>query len=301
MLNTAIALIVYKRLDTTKRVFKIINLARPQKLYIIADGPKTKQEEIATKLVRNFLEENIDWECNVTKIYSSTNLGCAKRVSTGLNEVFSKEEKAIILEDDTLPDISFFKYCEELLELYENNHQVFHISGCNEYPKAFNTNESYCFSSIINIWGWATWSRAWRSFDLNMSSWEKQNKQDFLKNWCSSRREMDGKKKMFDLHCNNPDPWTWDYQWVYSCWKNNGLAITPRVNLVSNIGIGPDATNTSSNQVVPLYPKELECINIPLSHTQLKRDRAFEKKYQKASRPKSFRRIKNLIKKFVSD
>ena len=181
MLNTAIALIVYKRLDTTKRVFNVIKLARPKKLYIIADGPKTQDEETATELVRIYLEENIDWECNITKFYSPTNLGCAKRVSTGLDEVFSKEEKAIILEDDTLPDISFFNYCEELLELYKSNHQVFHISGCNEYPKTFNTNASYCFSSIVNIWGWATWRRAWRNFDLTMSSWEKQDREIFLK------------------------------------------------------------------------------------------------------------------------
>lgn len=303
--NTPIIFIVYKRLETTKKVFDKIKAIRPSKLYLVADGPKTPQEETLTSSVRSYLEEYIDWECNITKIYSHTNLGCAKRVQTGLDEVFFKEEMAIILEDDTIPDISFFKFCEELLHLYEYDHRVCHISGCNEHPNIINTNDSYCFSALINIWGWATWRRAWQNYDLKMSAWDKEDKSNFLKYWCNSKREINGKRKMFDLHCNNPAPWTWDYQWVYSCWKNKGLAIIPTVNLVSNIGIGPDATNTSSIKAVPIYPKKLQSVNFPLTHQKIERNKSLEKAYTRASKVSLFRKLKNkiksvLFKKFVN-
>ena len=120
-------------------------------------------------------------------MYSDTNLGCAKRVQTGLDYVFENEEMAIILEDDTLPDPSFFNFCEELLERYKHDKRVAHISGCNLHSNAVNFKESYCFSSIVNIWGWATWKRAWIHYDINMPSWDNEDKESFLSHWCQDR------------------------------------------------------------------------------------------------------------------
>ena len=203
MFNIPIAFIIYKRLNTTERVFRIIQLIKPKKIYLIADGPKSDSESTLCKNVRSFVESNIDWDCQTIKIYSENNLGCAKRVQTGLDQVFLKEEMAIILEDDTLPDFSFFKFCEELLERYKNDDSVAHISGCNLQTDAVNFQESYCFSSIINIWGWATWKRSWHNYDINMHSWDNENKSSFLKYWIPSKRNRKGTREMFDLHCNN--------------------------------------------------------------------------------------------------
>lgn len=299
MLNTPIVLIIYKRLKTTVKVFDKINLIKPKKLYIIADGPKTPQEKSLTSTVRSYIEENVDWKCNLIKIYSDYNLGCAKRVQTGLDQVFLKEEKAIILEDDTLPDLSFFKFCDELLERYKNDNNVAHISGCNLHSNAVNLKESYCFSSIVNIWGWATWKRAWIHYDIKMPSWENEDKESFISHWCPDRKSRKGIRKMFDLHCNNEDPWTWDYQWVYACWNSNGLSILPSVNLVSNLGIGPNATNTKSSVDIEIYPSTLEAISFPLRHPNITRNTDFETKYYRESQQPLIRRIKNRIKSFL--
>lgn len=182
-MNIPVVLIVYKRTETTRRVFEVIRKVRPSKFYLVADGPKNiSQKKICDKVIR-IVEKGIDWECKFIKIQSDFNLGLAKRVQTGLDEVFSIEKNAIILEDDTLPDTSFFRFCEELLNKYKDNENVAHISGCNLHPDVSIGNSSYYFSSIINIWGWATWKRAWEHFDLQMPSWEKEHKNQFLQNW----------------------------------------------------------------------------------------------------------------------
>jgi len=291
-----IVLFFYKRIDTTKKVWSTIQAKKPHKLYLIADGPKNLKEEPLCSKVRDFVESNVNWQCEIIKIYSNVNLGCARRIQTGLDKVFENEEMAIILEDDTLPNQSFFDFCEELLERYKNDKRVVHISGCNPHLHAVNFKESYCFSSIVNIWGWATWKRAWKNYDINMPFWENEDKSSFLKYWIPSNEHIKGTRKMFDLHCNNEDPWTWDYQWVYACWNSNGLAIMPSHNLVSNIGIGPDATNTKSKNGIEIYPSVTDTISFPLRHPSITRNNNFEKQYHEASKLPFIRRIKNLIK-----
>ena len=297
-MKVPVVFIIFKRIDTTKKVFKLIHYYKPEKLYLIADGPKVIEDNNKCSEVRNFVENNIDWDCELIKVYSETNLGCAKRVQTGLDYVFENEEMAIILEDDTLPDPSFFNFCEELLERYKHDKRVAHISGCNLHSNAVNLKESYCFSSIVNIWGWATWKRAWNNYDINMPSWDNEDKESFISHWCQDRKSRKGIHKMFDLHCNNEDPWTWDYQWVYSCWKNNALSIIPKENIVSNLGIGPNATNTKSSVDIEIYPSTLEAISFPLRHPNISRNTDFETKYYLESQLPLIRRIKNRIKSF---
>ena len=206
MINSAVVFIVYKRLETTIRVFNKIREASPKRLYLIADGPKLETDNDLCRQVRNYVEKNINWPCELVKVYSEENLGCAKRIQTGLNTVFKSEPMAIILEDDTLPDTTFFDFCEELLLHYKDNTQIGHISGCNPYHNSFKGLTSYYFSSIINIWGWATWKRSWENYDLMMSSWADENKSKFLETWCIDKTQRENIRKMFDLHCNNDDP-----------------------------------------------------------------------------------------------
>jgi len=294
-----IVLFLYKRIDTTKKVWSTIQAKKPHKLYLIADGPKNLKEEPLCSKVRDFVESNVNWQCEIIKIYSNVNLGCARRIQTGLDKVFENEEMAIILEDDTLLNQSFFDFCEELLERYKNDKSVVHISGCNPHLDAVKFKESYCFSSIVNIWGWATWKRAWENYNINMPSWQNQDKSSFLKHWIPSIKERKGMRKMLDLHCNNKDPWTWDYQWVYACWKTNGFSVSPSCNMVSNLGIGPNASNTKSHLSVEMYPSTLDKIPFPLTHPLVERNTDFEIRYYRASQLPLFRRIKNQIKSFL--
>ena len=295
-MNAPIAFIVYKRTDTTRRVLEKIQEARPDRLYIIADGPKNKDEHEKCNSVRKIVEEGVNWKCQVSKVYSQINLGLAKRVQTGLDYVFKQEEKAIILEDDTLPDPTFFTFCEELLQKYDQDERVAHISGCNLHPEVFMGNSSYCFSSIINIWGWATWKRAWDSFDLNMSNWADMEKESFLKEWCISRSHQKSTLKLFDLHYCNKAPWSWDYQWNFTCWSNRGLSIIPKENLVSNLGIGPNGSNTITNLKIPLYPEKIGSLEHLIHPYEIKRARHFEKKYFAKMKPGVERKLRTFIK-----
>ena len=277
-------------------VFESIREVKPKKLYLIADGPKDKSEEIKCQKTRDVIEGKIDWECDVKKDYSTINLGCAQRITSGLNWVFEKEKKAIILEDDTLPNKSFFKFCEELLIYYEFNFDIFHISGCNFHPQNSKNLEAYFVTSVIHIWGWATWADRWKNYDLDMKSWQTEEKETFLKRWCPNHKIRRETKKMFDLHCGNKSPWTWDYQWVYTCWKNNGFGVIPSVNLVKNIGVGKDATNMNFNVAEEEYPAKLGKINLPINHINKNYNNRFTKHYLNNFNTSLIRRLLNYIK-----
>ena len=295
-MKTAVVFIIYCRPSTTEKVFEKIRAAQPPRLYLIADGPKSSEQNSVCQQTRAIVESGIDWNCQLHRVYSKENLGCARRIQSGLDFVFKYEEQAIILEDDTLPDFTFFRFCEELLERYKDSESVFHICGMNMFPELLLKEDSYCFSSINNIWGWATWARAWNNFDLQMKEWENEDKEKFLENWCVTKSFRKGMKKMFDIHCNNYDPWTWDYQWIYACWKNNGVAVLPSRNLVSNIGIGPSATHTISESPISLYPNFLQSMNFPLSHPlTTDRNLTIEKQYKKKEEIPNWRSIKNFV------
>lgn len=281
-------------------VFESIRKAKPKKLYLIADGPKDKKEEVKCQKTRNLIENSIDWVCEVHKIYSDTNLGCAQRIKTGLDSVFQKEQKAIILEDDTLPNSSFFKFCEFCLNRYDNDQSVYHISGCNFFPNSSETISSYYLTSIVNIWGWATWARAWNKYDMQMKSWNSQDKLSFLKHWCTTNQQLKDTHAMFELHCENTDPWTWDYQWVYTCWLNHGLSILPSKNLVQNLGMGPQGTHTKFEKQQGPYPASLQELKFPLVQPIKKRDFGFENDYYKNTRIHFLNKIKTFIKKILN-
>ena len=223
-------------------------------------------------------------------------MGCAKRIKTGLDIIFNKEDKAIILEDDTLPNASFFKFCDYCLKKYENDQSVFHVSGCNFFPNSKTDTSSYSFTSIINIWGWATWARAWKRYDIEMKSWEYQDKNAFLKHWCTTKKQLKDMHAIFDLHCENKDPWTWDYQWVYTCWLYNGLSIIPSQNLVQNLGMGPLSTHTKFETQQHPYPASIEELLFPLTCKSRSRDFDFEKKYFKNTEINFFRKLKTIFK-----
>lgn len=277
-------------------VFESIRKIKPKKLYLIADGPKDKQEAIQCLTTRNVIEESIDWVCEIQKIYSEENLGCARRIQTGLDSVFKNEKRAIILEDDTLPNSSFFKFCEFCLNRYDNDQSVYHISGCNFSPNSSEAISSYYLTSIVNIWGWATWARAWNKYDMQMKSWNSQDKLSFLKHWCTTNQQIKDTRAMFDLHCENADPWTWDYQWVYTCWLNHGLSILPSKNLVQNLGMGPQGTHTKFEKQQSPYPASLQELKFPLVHPIKKRDLEFENNYYKYTNINFSRKIKDFLK-----
>ena len=235
----------------------------PSRMYIVADGAKNQLEYSETKRARELVEVNIDWKCNVVKLYSDTNLGLRARVVSGLNHVFEQEESAIILEDDLIVDKSFFPFCEKLLIKYAKQNQVISIAGNNFQFGKFSPSASYYFSRYVHSWGWATWARAWHKYDDQLSGIADMKSSHQLRHHHNSKVLERYWMLIFDLVQDNKFD-SWAYRWSYAAFKNKMLTIIPEVNLVSNIGYGIDSTHTRLKSKVMGMPTE--SVKFPLSH-----------------------------------
>jgi hypothetical protein len=247
-LSTPVAFIIFRRPEVTAKVFEQIRLAQPKQLFVIADGPRNEEEALRCQQARA-ITEKIDWDCEVYRDYSEINLGCRRRVSSGLNWVFEQVEEAIILEDDCLPSQSFFTFCEELLVYYRTDTRIWVISGNNFQDGKHRGNGSYYFSRYNHVWGWATWRRAWQEYDAELKTWPKFRDLGLLNNVLEDSREVSYWSSILDSFFTEKRIDTWDCQWTYTCWANSGLTVLPNVNLVSNIGFGPDSTNTTADSI----------------------------------------------------
>jgi hypothetical protein len=241
-LYTPVVFIIFNRPDLTELVFAAIRKAKPKKLLVVADGPRSPEEIEKCDKTRAVINK-VDWECEVLTNYSEKNLGCKQRVSSGLDWVFSEVEEAIILEDDCLPAPSFFYFCQTLLERYRDDERVMHISGDNFQSGQSRTEYSYYFSKYTHIWGWASWRRAWKYYDVDMKTWLEYKNSNLLQSVFDDPYEQKYWINILDQAFNNGID-TWDYQWIYACWSQSGLSILPNSNLVSNIGFRSDATHT---------------------------------------------------------
>ncbi len=245
-LNTPVVLLMFNRPDTTKQVFEAIRRARPTKLLVVADGPridKPEDEELCRQ-TRSILDR-VDWPCQVDTNISSENLGCMRRVSSGIDWVFENVEEAIILEDDCLPHPSFFQFCTELLYRYRNEPRVAQIGGVNLQFGQRSSAGSYYFSRYNHVWGWATWRRAWTLNDNAMVDWPTFRDTNGLERHLTNKKEIHYWKKVLDLVASG-DIDSWACRWTLSCWRNNLVTVLPCVNLISNIGFGSDATHTTA-------------------------------------------------------
>jgi len=264
-LNTAVLFLVFNRLDTTKQVFDAIKEAKPPRLYIAADGAREDKEGEAEKVtaVRDFILQNIGWDCEVKTLFRDENLGCKYAVSGAIDWFFNQEEMGIILEDDCLPSQSFFWFCEELLERYKDDMRVWNIGGY-KHPYLKGNNYSYNFSRFTQIWGWASWANRWKYYDVSLLKYK--DNENLLSDYEFFREGYENKSREKTLdNVLNDNIDTWDYQWNFTVRINNGLSIRPSVNLIGNVGFGEEATHTlSKNDEVER--NIAENIKLPLNH-----------------------------------
>jgi len=231
--TTPILLITFSRPEMVQKVFDVIKKVKPTRLFVSADAPRDNVpgEKERCQESRDIIKQ-VNWACEVKTLFLEKNLGSGGGPAAGINWFFENVEEGIILEEDCLPNESFFYFCAELLEYYRNNEKIMHISGNNfQYGKK-RGNASYYFSEYPHIWGWATWRRAWKLYDFNCVSPE-YSKSD------------------------------WGKQWVIAVQKNSGLAILPNVNLVTNIGSGENAVHTRDAHYMNL---PTEVMQSPLIH-----------------------------------
>ncbi len=267
-LDTPIALLVFNRPETTAKVFAAIRAARPKQLFLVADGPRLDHADDNALCVEvRHIVEQIDWPCEVLKNYSDKNLGCSVRPATGITWVFEQVNEAIILEDDCLPEPSFFRYCQELLQMYRDDERIAVIRGDNWPATAGGQEASYRFSHYPSTWGWATWRRVWINYDIKLSAWSGEPRIPWLKSILGTYTMAWYWQRIFDRTIRLTDCSWWDYQFVFSCWLRGQLSIVPMDNLVSNIGGGFSATHTTVKDD-PRLGRQLTPMTFPLHHPE---------------------------------
>jgi hypothetical protein len=264
-LRTPVVFLVFNRPDCTARSLAAIRAARPAKLYVVADGPRAGRpgEAALCGQVRALVEEGVDWPCEVVRDYAPANLGLAQRVSSGLDAVFARESEAIILEDDCVPDPTFFPFCAELLERYRDEPRVAQISGCTFQDEGGQNPASYYFSRYPHCWGWATWSRAWRHYDHAMTAWPDSRGTAWLDALIPEPAERRMWESCFDATAAGRVD-SWAYRWTLAVWRHGSLSIQPYRNLVANIGFGAGATHTHGHN--PAASPPVLPMRFPLVH-----------------------------------
>ena len=245
MFKTPILLLVYNRSQYLKKLLNILQKIKAQNIYVSFDGPKKDKKDIfkCKKVIEKI--DKINWKCNLKKNYLNKNYGCKVGVSKGLEWFFSKVNYGIIIEDDCIPSIDFFTFCEWSLKKYKNDKRVGGITGNNFLKNKINFKESYYFSKYAHCWGWATWRRTWRNYDKNIKFWNEFKSSTNWKYLFQNDNERKYWEKIFNNVSNNTLD-SWAYPWMLCIWKNKQLIITPKKNLVSNIGFSEDATHTVS-------------------------------------------------------
>jgi hypothetical protein len=242
--QSPVLFLFFNRIETSNIVFNTIKEVRPKKLYLASDGArKSVENELnIVREIRNLILSKIDWECEVFTLFRDENLGCRNAVSNAISWFFDHEEQGIIIEDDCLTNTDFFRFCDEMLNKYQDNDKIGHISGINFHKFTYGDGDYY-FSKLTHVWGWATWRRVWLKYDIEMKDLELFETNDKLKDLTNNFIIKYFMYKLFNKTKNGFIN-TWDYQYFYSNLKNNYISIQSNYNLVSNIGFDGSGTHT---------------------------------------------------------
>lgn len=266
-MDSPVLFLVFNRPDTTAQVFESIRRARPPRLYVAADGPRATRAGEAERCAEvRAIATAIDWPCEVKTLFRDANLGCKRAVSGAIDWFFAAEPEGIILEDDILPDPSFFRYCDELLVRYRDDTSVAMISGCNLIGDRHGADSSYIFSHYMHIWGWASWRRAWAYYDADMVGWADPAAKRRIADQLGHRpRAVAHWTGIFDRMAAGAID-TWDYQWVFAAWMQGMVATIPAHSLIGNIGFGADATHTTGDMPDVVAAAQPAPMAFPLRH-----------------------------------
>jgi hypothetical protein len=244
-MQVPVLFLVFNRPYHTRQTFEALRKIKPRYLYIGADGPREGNARDVKKCqeVRN-IATAVDWECEIKTLFNQKNLGTKIAVSNAITWFFNEVEEGIIIEDDCVPDPTFYNFASAMLDLYRHDERIMHINGTNLLMgKQIVTDSSYYYSNLCQVWGWATWRRAWQHFDAFMKDFEAIDKVQLLSTISDDPAVSNYWYGCLDsVYRGEVD--TWDYQWFYAFWKKRGTAVTPSLNMVSNIGFGEEGTRT---------------------------------------------------------
>ena len=263
-----ILFIIFNRPDKTARILDTIRKARPERLYVAADGPRTeKVGDIEACALTRAVIDRVDWDCKVITLFRDNNLGCRNAVSGAVTWFFDREPEGIVIEDDIELDPSFFVFAAEMLERYRDDPKIMSITACNMQPERKNYLASYYFSAYNHVWGWASWARAWQLYASVLNDLDSVTCDESIDAMCPvPGARYHWKRLLYDVHAGKID--TWDYNWLYSQWKSRGLTVTPCVNLMQNIGFDGSGTHTNDPNAYEASLRK-SSLRFPLIHPEI--------------------------------
>ena len=280
-LDAPVLIIGFNRPDTIQQVFNQVRKVTPKHLYLAVNGVREDHPEDKEKVyaVRDIAKQ-VDWDCDLHTLFREDNHGAGFGVSGAISWAFESCEKLIILEDDCVPDESFFYFAEAMLDIYEHDSRVWSVSGrMNPVVSDMFKDQDYFFSHHGHNWGWATWKRCWKEFDMYMSDYPAFREINAIASLFQTKGEREYYRREFEKvynDINNVVNHTWDYQWGYTIKKNNGYIIIPRVNMVQNIGV----LGTHGNAETKLHRREAKRMPATIRHTKfVLHDAVFERVY----------------------
>lgn len=293
--TTPILFLIFNRPDVTALVFNQIRNIKPKYLFVAADGPRPGREDdrIKCKETREIIEQ-VDWPCELKKLYRDENAGCGYGVCSAISWFFEQVEEGIILEDDCLPQISFFSFCTEMLNMYKDEKDIYLITGTNVQNGLQRGDASYYFSNYTITWGWATWRRAWKQFRYDIPEFNQVIENGKLNHIFNTLPEkLYWRRKLAMAESEKRD--IWDYQWYFAIWRNKGIGITPNINLITNLGFRNNPVHNFLKDSIR-EPKALYPIIFPLKHPKKKIDREADLYTFKNTYSHSFSRLFRLLK-----
>lgn len=297
--HVPILFLTFNRPGPTKRVFEEIRRVRPTKLFVSVDGPRSDRSDDIEKCrqVREIVS-NVDWPCEVKTLFREKNLGCKIGASSAVTWFFENVEEGIIIEDDCLPDPTFFRFCEEMLAYFRDDDRISMISGHN-VAGTLNTPYSYTFSKFGHLWGWASWRRSWKNYDVTMKHWESKENHKKIRRAIGDRRDWNYHEWQYnETYYGRKD--TWDYQWESRRLMLGQIAVIASKNMIENLGFGPDATHTKYEFSPLILPRQ--ATEFPLKHNPtLKADPAYDIRLRPTFRVPSvrIRLLKAYIKRLL--
>jgi len=260
--ESAVLLVIFRRPETTSSVFEAVRAAQPPRLYIAADGPRVDHpDDAALCAATRDVVEQIDWPCEVTRLYHDTNVGLVKNLVPAVDTMMDREGEGIILEDDTVPTQTFFDYCDALLARYRDDERVGVVSGYNPAMSTQLDGNVHYFSELPMTWGWATWQRAWQGQDATFKQWPGDTTgfpPSIMRTYGAPAAWVSWLERVRarDL------PSVWDYVFFYHCWVNERLAVLPGRSLVTNVGFGAEATHTTG-AIAPKHIRRIRAVEQP--------------------------------------
>ncbi|ELC8413676.1 glycosyltransferase family 2 protein [Clostridium perfringens] len=283
---------MFKRKDTVLRIIKVLEKIKPKRIYLISDAGRNKEEIELVNNVRSSIEQSIDWECDIIKNYANKNRGVYSNIGLGARWVLEREESAIFLEDDNLPEITFFEFCNQMLDKYRYDNRVLWICGTNYLSEYRNkNNDSYMFTQHLLPCGWASWSQKFlKVYDGELKTFKNkiylQRFKDTYTSQALYKQQLESIYGEYRRGTINKKFASWDYQMLFSLRSNNMYGISPAVNQIRNIGAdefsihgGNSLDKEMTRRFCEVPTKKME---FPLVHpTNFSVDKSYERKIGK--------------------